>query len=159
MRERIRGGGAEREGETGNPKQALGCQQRAWRRAWTHGLNHEIITCGEVKSWTLHWLSHPRTPKATFFLKAKDSNSETEHVLWAIEGTSRNWQAHIIHLFMFIKAQKSHSENNMWTHSSSYYRLCITCTLLSLPNPRIKNRSLAPQITIYSDMILSLFGF
>ena len=57
----MSGGGAERERERENPKQAPHCQHRAWCRAqsqepWEHDLSQN-------QELTLNWLSHPGTPK------------------------------------------------------------------------------------------------
>ena len=54
----MNGGGAERERETQNPKQALGCQHRARRGAQTHGLQDRDLS----QSRLLNRLSHPGAP-------------------------------------------------------------------------------------------------
>ena len=56
----------QREGERENPRQALHCQHRSRCSAQSHYC--EMMTCAEIKSWTLSWLSHPDAPKRFFFL-------------------------------------------------------------------------------------------
>ena len=58
-RERERGG-AERQGERENPRQAPCCVHAP--------TNHEIMTGAEIKSQTLNQMSHPGAPLARFFV-------------------------------------------------------------------------------------------
>ena len=60
-------------GETGGHRiwsrlQALRCQHRAWRGAWTHELTAHDLS----QSRTLNWLSHPSDPQQTHF-RPKDT--------------------------------------------------------------------------------------
>ena len=50
----------EREGERERILSRVHAQHRAWHGAWSH--DGEIMTGAEIKSWWLHWLSHPGAP-------------------------------------------------------------------------------------------------
>ena len=61
--------------------QAPCCQHRAWRGAWTHGLNHEIMTWAEIKSWILNRLTSPaQEPRHFNFFNVYFFLRERQHV-------------------------------------------------------------------------------